>query len=247
MQFAVRVRPNGSTTMTLHRRRPLMLVPLVLATSLPVAAVRAGAQASVHGQITVLEREGERTTDLANAVVFLEPIDRDVRAGSPVTVPIAMESRQFVPRIRVVPVGSTIEFPNHDPFRHNVFSKSGPNEFDLGLYSRGDSRGAMLRRAGVFPIFCNIHARMVAFAIAIPTPFFAQPGADGRFEIAGVPPGRYTLHAWHDRGGTHDQPITVSSQGVSEVTIQLDARGYKVVQHKNKFGQEYTTTGRDRY
>lgn len=201
----------------------------------------------VSGQITVLEREGERTTDLANAVVFLEPVAGEVRPGSPVTVPIAMESRQFVPRIRVVPVGSTIDFPNHDPFRHNVFSKSGPSEFDLGLYGRGDSRGALVRRAGVFPIFCNIHSRMVAFAVAVPTPYFAQAGADGRFEIGGVPPGEYTLHAWHDRGGTHEQRVVVSAQGASSLAIQLDARGYEIVQHTNKFGQEYTTTGRDRY
>lgn len=204
-------------------------------------------QSTVRGQITVLEREGERTTDLANAVVFLAPAGGSAPAGAPETVPIAMESRQFVPRIRVVPVGSTIEFPNHDPFRHNVFSKSGPNEFDLGLYGRGDSRGATLRRSGVFPIFCNIHARMVAFAIAVPTAYYAQAASDGRFEIPGVPPGRYTLHAWHDRGGRHEQPIEVGARDVAGLTIELDARGYEVVQHKNKFGQEYTDTGRDRY
>lgn len=223
-------------------RRGLVLLVASLATT-----ISAGAQVGVTGQVIILEREGERTTDLANAVVFLVPIDREVRGGSPVTVPIAMESRQFVPRIRVVPVGSTVQFPNHDPFRHNVFSKSGPNEFDLGLYGRGDSRGATLRRPGVFPLFCNIHARMVSFAVAVETPYFAQAGADGRFEIGSVPTGRYTLHAWHDRGGTREQPVTVVAGGTAGVTVQLDARGYEVVQHKNKFGQEYTTTGRDRY
>src|SRR5690606_28576284 len=169
------------------------VVVLVLAASLTVVANTALAQGSVSGRITMLERDGHRTTDLSNAVVFLEPAHGDARAGAPVSVSIAMESRQFVPRIRVVPVGSTIEFPNHDPFRHNVFSKAGPNEFDLGLYGRGDSRGATVRRAGVFPIFCNIHARMVAFAVAVPTKHFVQAGADGTFEIDGVPAGRYTL------------------------------------------------------
>ena len=222
-------------------------VVVLVAASLTVVAGPASAQAAVSGRIIMLERDGERTTDLSNAVVFLAPAQGDAGAGAPVSVAIAMESRQFVPRIRVVPVGSTIEFPNHDPFRHNVFSKSGPNEFDLGLYGRGDSRGATLRRAGVFPIFCNIHARMVAFAVAVPTKYFVQAGADGTFEIAGVPAGRYTLHAWHDRGGTHERPIIVPAQGASTVRIELDARGYEVVQHKNKFGQEYTTTGRDRY
>lgn len=236
MRLAFRFSPGGSAARF-----------VLLGCLLAGGAGAAGAQSTVRGQITILEREGERTTDLANAVVFLTPARGGAATGSPETVPIAMESRQFVPRIRVVPVGSTVEFPNHDPFRHNVFSKSGPNEFDLGLYGRGVSRGATLRRAGVFPIFCNIHARMVAFAIAEPTAFYAQAGSDGRFEIANVPPGKYTLHAWHDRGGTREMPIEVGSQGAGSLTIELDARGYEVVQHKNKFGQEYTTTGRDRY
>lgn len=247
MRFAFRVCPPG-TALQGWRSSPLPYwLSLALAAGVTWCPAAGWSQATVGGRITILEREGERTSDLANAVVYLAPTDREARAGSPVTVPIAMESRQFVPRIRVVPVGSTIEFPNHDPFRHNVFSKSGPNEFDLGLYGRGDSRGAPLRRAGVFPIFCNIHARMVAFAIAVPAPWFAQAEADGRFAIAGVPPGRYTLHAWHDRGGTSERLVTVPAEGIADLAIELDARGYEVVQHRNKFGQEYTTTGRDRY
>lgn len=246
MRFADGV-GNGCMKLLRRRRAGGAVIVLVAAAGLAAVPAPAFAQGSVSGRITMLERDGERTTDLSNAVVFLEPAQGDARAGAPVSVSIAMESRQFVPRIRVVPVGSTIEFPNHDPFRHNVFSKSGPNEFDLGLYGRGDSRRATLRRAGVFPIFCNIHARMVAFAVSVPTTYFAQAGADGTFEIAGVPAGRYTLHAWHDRGGSRAQPVTVPAQGLPTVGIELDARGYEVVQHKNKFGQEYTSTGRDRY
>lgn len=204
------------------------------------------AQTTIAGRITILERGGGRTPDLANTVAYLEPVGVTAPGAAPVTVPIAMESRQFAPRIRVVPVGSVVEFPNHDPFRHNVFSKSGPNGFDLGLYGRGDSRGATLRKPGVFPIFCNIHARMVAFVIATPTPYFTQAASDGRFEIPGVPPGRYTLHVWHDRGGPHERELVVGP-APSNITVQLDARGYEFVQHRNKFDQEYATAGRDRY
>jgi plastocyanin len=220
---------------------------LVLGTAGVVCAVaEASAQGRVGGRITILERDGGRTSDLANAVLYLEPLDAPARGASAVTVPIAMESRQFVPRIRVVPVGSTVEFPNHDPFRHNVFSKSGPNEFDLGLYARGEARDAVLRRPGVYPIFCNIHAKMVAFAIAVQTPWFVQAESDGRFQIDGIPHGRYRLHAWHDRGGATTVEVNVADDG-RPLVLQLDARGFKSVQHTNKFGQEYTTTGRDRY
>ena len=203
-------------------------------------------QGSVGGRITILERPGERTTDLPDAVVWLEP-----SSGRPSLRPtrteIGMESKRFVPRIRVVPVGSTVEFPNLDPFRHNVFSNTGPTEFDLGLYGRGERRGARFDRAGVQPIFCNIHSRMVAYVLAVTTPYFAQAAPDGRFHLAGVEPGRYTVRVWHERGGEVAHEVDVPASGLDGVELTLDARGYREVPHKNKFGQDYTPGGRDRY
>ena len=205
----------------------------------------AHAQGAVSGQVSILERPGARTTDLADAVIWLE--SRGVASAGPGRAEIVMESRQYVPRVRVVGAGSAVAFPNQDPFRHNVFSKSGPSEFDLGLYARGETKEARVERAGIYPVFCNIHAQMVAFIVAVPTRYVAQPSPDGRFSIADVPAGSYTLHTWHDRAGEQARAIDVSADGQGEVSVQFDARGYKFVQHKNKFGQEYTKTGRDRY
>ncbi len=219
----------------------------LLASALATAPVRlAGAQGSVTGQVSIIERPGARTTDLADAVVWLEPKGG---GGTPAhsRTQIVMESREFVPRVRVVSTGSAVGFPNQDPFRHNVFSKSGPSEFDLGLYGRGDSKDARVERAGVYPVFCNIHAKMAAFIVAVPTPYVAQPNPDGRFTIGAVPAGTYTLHAWHDRGGERSSEVTVAAEGRSDVKVQLDASGYRPMPHKNKFGQEYTNAGRDRY
>ena len=213
----------------------MVALPLELAT----------AQAAVAGQLSILERPGARTTDLAGAVVWLEA--RGSGSSAPTRGQIVMESRQYVPRVRIVPAGSAVAFPNQDPFRHNVFSKAGPSEFDLGLYARGETKEARVERAGVYPVFCNIHAQMVAFIVAVPTPYVAQPSPDGRFSIAGVPAGTYTLHAWHDRAGDQTREVRVGADGLADVSVQLDARGYRFVQHKNKFGQEYAKAGRDRY
>jgi plastocyanin len=205
------------------------------------------AQGAVSGQVSIQERRGQTTTDLEHTVVYLvSPADSRLNADKTNTQ-IAMHSREFVPHVRVVTVGSTVEFPNEDPFRHNVFSNSSPGAFDLGLYGRGESKGATFAHAGVFSIFCNIHARMSAFVVAAGTPYFAQPSADGRFEIPNVRPGAYTLRVWHERGGEHAREIEVPSGGLADLHVQLDARGFKFVQHKNKFGQEYTATDRDRY
>jgi plastocyanin len=231
------------------RSRRFTVAALVVAVGaasllLPIRVSRA--QGSVSGLVSIAERPGTRTTDLADAVVWLEPRGGGA-APAKSHAQIVMESREFVPRVRVVGAGSAVGFPNQDPFRHNVFSKSGPSEFDLGLYARGESKDARVERAGVYPVFCNIHAKMVAYIVAVPTPYVAQPNPDGRFTISGVPPGAYIVHAWHDRGGEQANEITVAGDGRADVNVQLDARGYRFVPHKNKFGQEYTNSGRDRY
>jgi plastocyanin len=224
-------------------RLKFIVVAISATAALPLEL--AAAQAAVTGQLSILERPGARTTDLADAVVWLEA--RGSASSPPTRGQIVMESRQYVPRVRIVSAGSAVAFPNQDPFRHNVFSKAGPSEFDLGLYARGETKEARVERPGVYPVFCNIHAQMVAFIVAVPTPYVAQPSPDGRFSIASVPAGTYTLHAWHDRAGDQTREIRVGAEGLADVNLQLDARGYRFVQHRNKFGQEYAKGGRDRY
>lgn len=219
-----------------------------LATLVGVAHI-AAAQGTVAGRITVLERGGGRTSDLENAIVWLEPVAGSGRAAATATAEVVMDSRRFRPAVRVVTPGSTVRFPNYDPFRHNVFSNTGPGRFDLGLYGRGETRDARFASAGVYPIFCNIHARMVAFVVAVPTPWYAQAGADGSYQIADVPPGRYKLRAWHDRGGEQTREIELAPPAGARVQgdVQLDARGWRFVAHKNKHGHDYPPETRDRY
>lgn len=203
-------------------------------------------QGPVSGQVVILERPGEVSEDLANVVVFLEPLVVSRGKGpAPTTTTVALEKRQFSPRVRVVVEGSKVEFPNQDPWNHNVFSKVNGG-FDTGVYGRGKSKDQKFDQAGVYSLYCNVHPRMTGFVIALRTPYFTQAGADGRFTLENIPAGQYRLNAWHDRTSLTTKEITVPAAGVSNVRAELDARGYKYVQHKNKFGQTYTSTG-DRY
>ena len=77
----------------------------------------------------------------------------------------ANPKKEFSPHVLVIPAGSTVSFPNHDPFNHNVFSVSEPNQFDLGLYGRGEAKGYTFTSPGLVRVFCNIHPRMVAFVL----------------------------------------------------------------------------------
>ncbi len=228
--------------MVMNRIRHILAFVLV-SLALPATA---RAQSGLNGQLTILEKNNARTTDLSNAVVWLESATPGALVPA-VNAQIVMESRQFVPRLQVVPVGSTVAYPNHDPFRHNVFSKSGPAEFDLGLYARGERKQVMVQRAGVYPIFCNIHAKMVAYVVATSSRWTVRPGADGRFSIDHVPTGTYTLKVWHERGGELSRSVQIAADSAAPIAVQLDARRYKLMPHRNKFGKAYTATGSERY
>ena len=196
----------------------------------------------VSGRLTVLDRGNRSATDVGQSVIWLEtPAPARM---APARTETFTEGKQFLPRVSVVTLGSTIAFPNHDPFNHNVFSLSPEARFDLGLYGRGESKSAPFPRAGIVRVYCNVHPQMSAIVVVRDNPYYAQPGADGSFTINEVPPGNYVLHAWHERGGETTRPVTVAATGLRNAALQLDARGYRFVQHLNKFGQPYTQQGR---
>jgi len=163
---------------------------------------------------------------------------------------LAQKNKEFHPRLLVVPVGSIVDFPNQDPFFHNVFSLFNGRRFDLGLYESGTSRSVHFDRAGVSFIFCNIHPEMSAVVVSLPTPYFATSTADGTLVIHGVEPGTYNMHLW--AVGNSDK---LTSEPVRRATIEggnTDLGTFTVettpqVSHKNKFGEDYDTQKPQQY
>jgi plastocyanin len=205
---------------------------------------------SVSGQIVLLERPGPVRGDLASAIIYLEPLDRRATEEDAASVnavsTIAMRGKEFLPRTTVIRRGGVVRFPNQDPFSHNVFSNTDPASFDLGLYRRGATRSATFPQSGVYPVFCNIHAKMVSYVVAVPTKYVTLAGADGRFTLDDVPTGTYRLHVWHERAAGSSQDVEVTGSGAT-VRVTLDARGYVSGTHLNKFGMPYSSTRADRY
>src|SRR2546422_6258650 len=146
------------------------------------------------------------------------------------------------------PPRSTL-FPYTTLFRsHNVFSASEPSPFDLGQYGRGETRTWTFTKPGLVRVFCNVHPRMVAFVQVMAGRHFTQAAAGGSFEIAAVPPGTWVVHAWHERSAPVAQTLNVTPAGASGIELQLDARGFRWMPHKNKYGKDYpTNAGRERY
>lgn len=227
-------------------RRWTGAVSAVLAGSLAGTAPAAAQAGHVSGRITIQEKSNAASPDLGDAVVYLE--GQGV-ALAPARFEIAISDKTFSPHVLVVPVGTTVAFPNHDPFDHNVFSVSDSNSFDLGLYGRGEGKATVFRYPGLVRVFCNVHPRMVALVQVMATHHFAQAGADGSFTISGVEPGAYKLHVWHERASQEFvRDVVVGPNGVADIQVALNARGFRWQPHKNKFGKDYpTNAGRERY
>jgi plastocyanin len=226
-----------STGKAVTKVASMVVAALIMAS--PMAA-----QGPVSGQVSIIERPGEQTEDLANTVVYLELPAGQKAKLAPVHEQMALQARQFAPHVRVVPQGSKVEFANQDPFSHNVFSKAVQGPFDTDVFGRGKKKTTTVKEAGVYPLYCNVHPRMTAFLIAVNTPYFSQAGSDGRCTIANVPPGTYKLHVWHDRAAKETTAmVTVEAAGLGGLSYKLDARNYKYVQHKNKNGKDYALNG----
>jgi plastocyanin len=196
------------------------------------------AQGAVSGRVTLQEKPGETTKDIENAVIYLVPKNGAARF-SEMKSQMAMSGRAFDPHVRVVTTGSTIEYPNQDVFSHNIFSTAPGATFDLDTYGHGKSKSTQFKKAGAFPIYCNIHSKMTAYVVVVNTPHFTQPSADGRWTLTGVPAGKYEMHVWHERATELVKDLDVASTGTAGADAALDARGFKFTEHKNKVGVDY--------
>ncbi len=154
--------------------------------------------------------------------------------------------KQFLPHLLVVPVGSMVEFPNKDPFFHNVFSLYDGKRFDLGLYEAGTTRSIKFDRPGVSFIFCNIHPQMSAVIVAMKTPYYGVPDKSGAVEIRGVPAGRYRLGIWSEQAlpetlKSLEREVNVTEEVSSLGTVMIKSTRNLLADHKNKYGVDYDT------
>jgi hypothetical protein len=196
----------------------------------------AASSASVSGRVVLAKGRSPRP-DASNAVVWIEGLHR---AGGPGPVlTMSQVSKRFTPRVLVVPQQGSVAFPNNDPVYHNVFSVSGANRFDLGLYRSGASKSRSFPERGLVRVYCNIHPQMVGFLLVLDSEFAAITDSDGAFRFDGVPSGSWMLKAWHEEGTETTMPLVVPVAGDAPLTVSIDTTSYRPVPHKNKYGKEY--------
>ncbi len=192
---------------------------------------------SVSGRVS-LTKNGAPQQDASHVVIWIEGAHR---AGEPAPrLTMKSEKKRFTPRVLAVPLEGAVDFPNVDPIYHNVFSVSGANRFDLGLYRAGASKEKKFEQPGLVRVYCNIHPQMIGFVMVVDSDFSTVTGPDGSFRFEGVPLGPRRLKIWHEEGGdAAETPIVVRVHADTQVFPRLDVTGFQPQPHKNKYGKDY--------
>jgi plastocyanin len=204
---------------------------------------------TVRGTVSVLH--AKRDFSNADVVVSLTATGaREPVAPGPMAR-LLQKDKRFTPHVVAVTMGTAIEFPNRDPFFHDVFSLYHGKPFDLGLYESGSARSVRFTRPGVSYIFCNIHPDMSAVVVTLPTPYFAQSARDGTFHIDHVPPGKYKLDVWYELAATAElaslsREIEITSASTVLPAITLHASDSHS-DHLNKYGEPYPADKTSKY
>lgn len=193
--------------------------------------------AGIEGRVRIFEKGGELLPESESKLVaiWFESGQRQVRAN-PLALEIRTRRKQFEPRLVIVPVGSTVRFPNADPILHNVFSVHPQNRFDLGLYGSGEGKEVRFQHPGIVAVFCNVHHAMFAHVVVVGTPHFGQPNSTGTFRLEGLPTGKGVLKVWHERSEVWERELDSQSGGIE---VRLELTRPKVPPHLNKHGRSY--------
>jgi plastocyanin len=207
---------------------------------LTIASVCSAQGVNVSGSITA-EPEGVTSTA---SVVWLTPagVVADLAPPAPMHAVLTQKNKAFEPHLLVITRGSSVEFPNRDPWFHNVFSLFNGKRFDLGLYEAGTSRTVHFDREGISFIFCNIHPEMSAVILALSTPLYSIASGQDTLQIRNIPEGAYTLHFWIEGvqqktldGLERNLQITSRPINLPDVHISVPV----AVRHDNMFGHPY--------
>lgn len=206
-----------------------------------------GQTVTVTGKVELSVNPTAPKGDSSDAVVWLTPLNNSNEMQSPPgqhRLQLVQKNKSFAPRVLVVPVGAPVEFPNRDPFFHNVFSLFEGKRFDLGLYEAGATRTVVFDRPGISYIFCNIHAEMSAVVVALRTPYYGISDRKGMVSILDVPLGRYELQVWDERALPEELHALTRNLEISQTShslgiLKLSEHRSVLQSHKNKYGQDY--------
>src|SRR5262245_47434025 len=142
-------------------------------------------------------------------------------------VQIDQKNCRYHPHVFGMRVGQTLEIVNSDPTLHNIHAlPKGNQEFNTGQPIQGmKTTHTFANKEVMVPFKCDVHGWMNAYVGVLDHPYYATTGPDGKFEIKGLPPGTYTIEAWHEKLGPTTQTVTIGPKESKDLNFTLKAAG----------------------
>jgi len=165
-------------------------------------------------------RAGNERPEAANVVVYLEGAGLEKMERSAKSVVLDQRDATFVPHILPIVQGTQVRIVNRDKTYHNVFSLSKTKRFNIGRRPTGEEVPVDFDKSGEVQVFCDIHSNMSATILVLDNPMFVQPNDEGLFEMKNIPPGQYTINAWHERLNSAPKQVTIRSG--ETLTVNFD-------------------------
>ena len=163
-------------------------------------------------------------TPVKNAVVFVE----STRQAAPVSAEIYQKNRAFHPQVLVIPVGSSVDFPNRDNTQHHVYSFSPAKPFNIELYADRPAAPIVFDKPGIVELGCNIHDHMQGFVVVTDTAATGQTNASGQATLTIDPQSaegsqdRLVLEIWHPRLADNTRPVLREIEHGQPAVVTLD-------------------------
>ena len=201
-----------------------ILVGVLFGIPSAVRAADAAGVGIVKGTVTI---GGKPATD---AVVSIEGLSKEqIKAQMSLVKPqkkiMNQQNLKFIPTVLALIVGGTVDFPNNDKSWHNVYSKGGANDFDLGLYAPGKTRSKKFDKPGVSRILCNAHPNMEGFIVVKDHPFFSTTDSRGNYELKNVPVGKVRVEIWYPNLDVRSETVEIVRDGeVFALNVDLKKR-----------------------
>jgi plastocyanin len=171
---------------------------------------------SQHGSAPATEEDAVvgPAGELANVFVYIKDIKGNFPAPS---TPVVLHQKgcQYHPHVHAVMVGQPLEIKNDDATLHNVHAMPNLNsQFNVGQPVQGMVSTQKFDKAEITPfkVKCDVHGWMKSYMAVMPHPFFAVSENNGSFTISNLPPGQYTVVAWHEKYGQQEQKVTVGAK-----------------------------------
>jgi plastocyanin len=198
-----------------------MAFPALAGLAALVCALAAAPAPAATLVITVQTPDGR---PLQGAVVTAHPLDGPARKPQPVKAVMDQVNRAFAPDLLVIPVGSTVTFPNSDLVSHQIYSFSPAKRFQLPLYRGTPYPPVHFDQAGVVTLGCNIHDEMIGYLVVTDAPYYGRTDSKGAW--ASEPThGRYRITIWHprmrDEAADLERELTIGEGDHAELTLRL--------------------------